>query len=119
MLDRTLKHLIEGDQSKEVTTSELSKTLDTEYHVMHNVVKNLSDKGYVTGKEVAMPNAEFIGDVIINVTPDGRYFLLMDGGFAKLYKKERLDTTWKIVSIFASIVNALALLLLSFLSIND
>ncbi len=118
MLDRTLKYLSEEAQN-ETTTSSLSEKFETDYYIMHNVVQHLSDKGYVDGKEVESAHPEFKGDVIISLTPNGRYFLLVDGGFARLYKKERLDETWKIVSIVASIVNALALLMLSFLAIND
>lgn len=119
MLDRTLKYLNDKKKDSEITTSSLSKELETEYHVMHNVVQQLSDKGYVNGKEVTPPNPEHQGDLSIILTPNGRYFFSVDGGFENLYKKERLDHTWKIVSIVASIVNAFALLLLSFLAIND
>ncbi|HUR31107.1 MAG TPA: hypothetical protein VMZ69_06720 [Saprospiraceae bacterium] len=119
MLDRTLEHLSGIKDKKDITTSSLSKEFETDYHVMHNVVQNLSDKGYVQGKELHPANPDFQGDVSITLTPDGRYFFSVDGGFANLYKKERLDHTWKIVSIIASIVNALALLMLSFLALND
>ena len=119
MLDRTLKHLNELRDQKDITTSSLSKEFETEYHVMHNVVQTLSDKGYVNGQEVQPSNPDFQGDISITLTPDGRYFFSVDGGFSNLYKKERLDHTWKIVSIVASIVNALALLMLSFLALND
>jgi len=119
MLDRTLKYLSEATPDSQATTSSLSKEFETDYHIMHNVVQHLSDKGYVNGKEVTPPDLAYMGDVSITLTPDGRYFFSVDGGFENLYKKERLDHTWKIVSIVASIVNAFALLLLSFLAIND
>ena len=119
MLDRTLKYLSEEEKKENATTSALSKEFETDYHIMHNLVQHLSDKGYVDGKEVQPVNPDFKGDIMLSITPNGRYFLLVDGGFAKVYRKERLDETWKIVSIVASIVNAIALLMLSFLAIND
>ena len=119
MLDRTLKYLSEEEKKENATTSALSKEFETDYHVMHTLVQHLSDQGYVDGKEVQPVNPDFKGDIMLSITPNGRYFLLVDGGFAKVYRKERLDETWKIVSIVASIVNAIALLMLSFLAIND
>lgn len=119
-LDRTLKYLSEeAAHSGNLTTSALSKQFETEYHVMHNLVQHLADKGYVDGKEVTPINPDYHGDIMLSITPNGRYFLLVDGGFAKVYRKERLDETWKIVSIVASIVNAIALLILSIKGMQD
>lgn len=119
VLDRALKYLSELKADQIPTTSSLSKEFQTEYHMMHSVVRNLADKGYVKHEDVDPPDPQYHGDVSITLTPDGRYFFSVDGGFENLYRKERLDHTWKIVSIVASIVNAIALLVLSILALND
>ena len=119
ILDRTLKHLSEKDADPKPTTSSLSKEFETDYHVMHNAIQQLADKGYIHKDDITTPDPQYHGDVSLTLTPDGRYFFSVEGGFNNLYKKERLDHTWKIVSIVASIVNAIALLVLSILAIND
>jgi hypothetical protein len=119
VLDRTLKHLSEKNNKAKATISSLSKEFETDYHVMHNAIQQLSDKGYILKEDVDPPDPQYHGDVSLTLTPDGRYFFSVEGGFDSLYKKERLDHTWKIVSIVASIVNAIALLVLSILAIND
>lgn len=114
--DDIIRYCIEKEAG---TISEISKTLSIDYDVTHSLVQDLIDNELLKLQaKLASKERYSQFEMMVVITPKGRYFLNHEGGSIMDHKRYRQQQSWMIAKISAATANAVAIVFISIWGIN-
>ena len=98
-----------------ITNKHLSEHFNIDYSLIYALTQDLIFKGYLKnqGGITSFGDCYTDFDIILIITPKGRYFLNYTGGAIAEYKKKLQKQIWSFTRVIAAVANAVAIVIIS------
>ncbi len=111
--DKILSFIYE--KGSHVSTGEIAKSLKIEINLVSLLTQELSDNKYLDSYGITTRDAGKYKEFASSITPKGVVYL-MEGGALNEYKISYRKKIWSVILVIGSIVNAMAIISISFLT---
>lgn len=112
--DNILKIMIE---SRHLSLKDISTKLKKDISLISYMVEELEKDGLVFLENITGAGDEIPRNYYVEITNKGIFFLNYDGGYTDVHKEYRKETVWKTTKIIASVLNAIAIILIGYFSL--
>ncbi len=121
LIDEIVKYCSERTVTT-ITNRHLAEHFNTDYSIIYAITQDLIYKGYLKNHANISSKEDYTDfDMILIITPQGRYFLNHEGGATQERKKRIQNQFWDILKIVAAAANASIIILVSIwgISVNN
>lgn len=111
--DKIIKYCTDGNVNV-ITNRQLSEYFNVDYSLIYASTQDLIHKGYLKNHADIASSVDYTDfDMILIITPQGRYFLNHEGGATAEYKIKLQKQIWNITRIVAAVANAIVIVIIS------